>query len=78
MANPGINIPAEMHFELNDDLAGLALGSEFLLGADIELYRNLVPGSLARGVESCLEKCGIPKSDYVKRALAPGDILPSV
>jgi len=76
--DPGINIPAQTLFELDDDLASLALGLEFLPGADIELYRNLVPSSLAQGVESCLEKCGIPKTDYVKRALVPGDKLPKM
>ena len=63
--DPGINTPAESLFELDDDLVGLATGLEFLDGADIDLYRNLVPTSLAQGVESCLEKCGIPKTDYV-------------
>ena len=63
--DPGINTPAESLFKLDDDLVGLATGLEFLDGANIDLYRNLVPSSIAQGVESCLLKCGIPKTDYV-------------
>ncbi|KAH6674910.1 RmlC-like cupin domain-containing protein [Halenospora varia] len=60
--DPGINTPAESLFMLDDDLVGLATGLEFLEGADIDLYRHLVPSSLAQGVESCLVKCGIKKT----------------
>jgi hypothetical protein len=65
--DPGINTPAETLFQLDDDFAGLALGLEFLEGADIERYRHLVPATLARGVESCLRRCGIEKN-AVERA----------
>jgi hypothetical protein len=61
--DPGLNTPAESLFMLDDDLVGLALGLEFLPGADIDKYRHLVPASLAQGVESCLSKCGISKSE---------------
>jgi hypothetical protein len=59
--DPGINTPAETLFQLDDDFAGLALGLEFLEGADIDTYRHLVPATLAQGVESCLRRCGIEK-----------------
>jgi hypothetical protein len=60
--DPGINTPAETLFQLDDDFASLALGFEFLEGADIDKYRHLVPATLARGVESCLRRCGIEKN----------------
>lgn len=44
--DPGINTPAESLFMLDDDFAGLALGLEFLDGADIDKYRHLVPATL--------------------------------
>lgn len=40
---------------LDDDFASLGLGLEFLPGADIDKFRNLVPPTLAQGVESCLK-----------------------
>ena len=60
--DPGVNTPAEMLLQLDDDFAGLALGLEFLPGTDIDKYRNLVPATLAQGVESCLKRCGIKKN----------------
>lgn len=60
--DPGINTPAESLFMLDNDFAGLALGLEFLPGADIDKFRNLVPATLAQGVESCLRRCGIKKN----------------
>jgi hypothetical protein len=60
--DPGINTPAETLFQLDDDFASLALGLEFLEGADIDKYRHLVPATLAQGVESCLRRCGIEKN----------------
>lgn len=59
--DPGINTPAESLYQLDDDFAGLALGLEFLEGADIDKFRHLVPTTLAQGVESCLRRCGIAK-----------------
>jgi hypothetical protein len=61
--DPGTNTPAETLFQL-DDFAGLALalGLEFLEGADIERYKHLVPATLPQGVESCLRRCGIEKN----------------
>ncbi|KAE9378299.1 RmlC-like cupin [Stipitochalara longipes BDJ] len=61
--DPGLNTPAESLFMLDDDLVGLALGLEFLPGADIDKFRHLVPASLAQGVESCLSRCGISKNE---------------
>ena len=61
--DPGINAPAETLFQLDDDFAGLALGLEFIEGADIDKYRHLVPATLAQGVESCLRRCGIKKAE---------------
>ncbi|KAF2111264.1 RmlC-like cupin domain-containing protein, partial [Lophiotrema nucula] len=57
--DPGLNTPAEALFQLDDNFAGLALGLEFLPGADIDKFRHLVPATLAQGVESCLRRCGI-------------------
>ncbi|KAH8897338.1 spherulin-1A [Thozetella sp. PMI_491] len=61
--DPGINTPGESLFFLDDDFVGLALGLEFLPGADIDKYRNLVPATLAQGVETCLKRCGIKKNE---------------
>ncbi|KAH6673059.1 RmlC-like cupin domain-containing protein [Halenospora varia] len=61
--DPGINTPAESLFMLDDDFSGLALGLEFLPGADIDKFRHLVPATLAQGVETCLTRCGITKND---------------
>jgi hypothetical protein len=60
--DPGLNTPAESLFQLDDDFAALALGLEFLPGADVDKYRNLVPATIAQGVESCLKRCGIEKN----------------
>ncbi|KAH8670369.1 spherulin-1A [Tricladium varicosporioides] len=60
--DPGINTPAESLFMLDDDFSGLALGLEFLPGADIDKFRHLVPATLAQGVETCLKRCGITKN----------------
>jgi hypothetical protein len=57
--DPGINTPGESLFMLNNEFVGLALGLEFLPGAHIDKYRDLVPASPTQGVESCLRKCGI-------------------
>ncbi|KAF4629550.1 hypothetical protein G7Y89_g8596 [Cudoniella acicularis] len=54
--DPGINTPAESLFMLDDKFSGLALELEFLPSADIEKYRDLVPATLAQGVESCLKR----------------------
>jgi hypothetical protein len=61
--DPGINTPGESLFMLDDEFSGLALGLEFLPGADIDKYRKLVPATLAQGVESCLRRCGIEKNE---------------
>jgi len=47
---------------LDNDFAGLTLGLEFLPGADIDTYRDLVPPTLAQGVANCLAACGIVKN----------------
>jgi hypothetical protein len=62
--DPGINTPAESLFMLDDKFAGLALGLEFLPGADIDKFRTLVPATLAQGVESCLKRCGIEENEF--------------
>jgi hypothetical protein len=60
--DPGINTLTETLFQLDDFFASLALGLEFLEGADIDRYRHLVPATLAQGVEDCLRRCGIEKN----------------
>lgn len=50
----GVTTPADSLFMLDDDLAG----------ADIDKYRNLVPATLAQGVELCLERFGIKKNTF--------------
>ncbi|KAG4412326.1 hypothetical protein IFR04_014545 [Cadophora malorum] len=62
-ADPGANFPAETLFQLDDNFAGLALGLEFLPGADIDRFHHLVPATLAHGVDSCLRRCGIKKNE---------------
>lgn len=62
--DPGINTPGESLFMLDNEFSGLALGLEFLPGADIDKYRDLVPATLAQGVvESYLRRCRIEKNE---------------
>jgi hypothetical protein len=61
--DPSINTPAESLFMLDDKFASLALGLEFLPGANNDNFRTLVPATLAQGVENCLKRCGIEKNE---------------
>jgi hypothetical protein len=61
--DPSINTPAESLFMLDDKFASLALGLEFLPGANNDNFRTLVPATLAQGMESCLKRCGIEKNE---------------
>jgi len=45
---------------MNGEIVTAAFG-EAIDGADVELFRKVIPTSIAQGVESCLNYCGIAK-----------------
>ncbi|KAG5742826.1 hypothetical protein H9Q70_014454 [Fusarium xylarioides] len=47
-------------FALSDEVIGASFGQS-IVGEDIERVRQAIPKSIARGVDSCLEKCGLMK-----------------
>lgn len=62
--DPGVQQTAQSLFSLDDDLLEAAFKSDFTFaGQDIDQFRAIIPPNVAKGVESCLEKCGIPKSN---------------
>lgn len=56
--DPGVNSLGESLFELDNPFISLATG---IPGSDIDKYRQLVPATIAQGVDGCLAKCGIKK-----------------
>lgn len=61
--DPGLNAPAESLFQLSDEFIAPTFGSlDVLDGREIERFRNLVPATVALGVETCLRRCGITKN----------------
>ncbi|KAJ2899923.1 hypothetical protein MKZ38_002722 [Zalerion maritima] len=66
--DPGVEQVAETFFGLRSDIVQATLGGvDMIDGADLESFRDMIPGNVAAGVESCLKKCGIEKNE--KRSL---------
>lgn len=60
--DPGVQQSAQRLFDLDDDLLVADFASDFTFdGRDVDQFRNLIPANVAKGVESCLAKCGISK-----------------
>ena len=58
--DPGVQQAAQTFLGLDDDLIA-AVAGDVVDGAEIDMFRSMVPANVAMGVESCLAKCGIPK-----------------
>ena len=54
---------AQRLFDLDDDVLRAEFASDlaFKDGRDLDEFRNQIPENVAKGVESCLKKCGIAK-----------------
>ncbi|KAL3417916.1 spherulin-1B precursor [Phlyctema vagabunda] len=59
--DPGVQQAAQTFFGLRDDIVKAALGAESIDGRDIDQFKSTIPPNVARGVESCLQRCGIQK-----------------
>lgn len=60
--DPGTNSVAQSFFGLNGEVVQASLGwPANFKGSDLELFRSIIPATLAARVESCLETCGIAK-----------------
>jgi oxalate decarboxylase/phosphoglucose isomerase-like protein (cupin superfamily) len=59
----GTNQVAQGFFGLNGDVVAAATGFQSPVnGQDINAFRSKIPLSLAKGIESCLKTCNIPKN----------------
>lgn len=60
--DPGVGQIAQEYFGLDGEIvSGSAGGDVTVEGADIEKFRGKIPANVAKGVESCLKRCGITK-----------------
>lgn len=59
----GVSSVAQRLFELDDDVLRAEFGSDLAFndGRDLDAFRNAIPANVAKGVASCLQKCGITK-----------------
>ncbi len=54
---------AQTFFGFDAEAIEAAVGNGFTFeGGDDDKFRNAIPANVALGVESCLEKCSIPKN----------------
>ncbi|TLS20362.1 uncharacterized protein PpBr36_11365 [Pyricularia pennisetigena] len=58
--DPGAGQVVEQTIAFTDDLIAAAFGQS-ISGENLEAVRKAIPTSIALGVESCLERCGIEK-----------------
>ncbi|EHA53230.1 spherulin-1B [Pyricularia oryzae 70-15] len=58
--DPGAGQVVEQTIAFTDDLIAAAFGQS-ISGENLEAVRKAIPSSIAFGVESCLERCGIEK-----------------
>lgn len=58
-SDPGTQQIAQTLFSLSGDLISAVFG-EAIDGAEVANYYNVLPAPVAKGVTSCLAKCGIP------------------
>lgn len=47
-------------FAFTDDIIAASFG-QAIAGENIDAVRNIIPASIALGVETCLQRCGIKK-----------------
>lgn len=60
--DPGVGQIAQEYFGLEDEIVAASAGGEVTVnGQDIDKFRALIPANVAKGVESCLKKCGLEK-----------------
>ncbi|KAG9230885.1 spherulin-1A [Amylocarpus encephaloides] len=60
--DPGVGQIAQEYFGLNKEIVtGSAGGEVSIEGKDVDAFRGLIPDNVAKGVDSCLVKCGIAK-----------------
>jgi oxalate decarboxylase/phosphoglucose isomerase-like protein (cupin superfamily) len=60
--DPGVGQMAQEYFGLENEIVKGSAGGEVTVdGKDIDQFRSLIPINVAKGVDSCLAKCGIKK-----------------
>lgn len=60
--DPGVGQIAQEFLSLEQEIVEGSIGGEVSInGMDIEQFRHLIPDNVAKGVESCLARCGIAK-----------------
>lgn len=60
--DPGVGQIAQEYFGLEDEIVKGTVGGEIAVdGQDIDAFRSKIPANVAKGVDSCLAKCGIAK-----------------
>lgn len=60
--DPGVGQIAREYFGLEDEIVRGSSGGEIAVdGRDIKIFRSKIPANIAKGVDSCLAKCGIAK-----------------
>ncbi|KAH8591771.1 RmlC-like cupin domain-containing protein, partial [Bisporella sp. PMI_857] len=57
--DPGVGQIAQEYFGLENEIVKGSAGGEVSIdGADIEKFRAKIPANVAKGVDSCLQRCG--------------------
>ncbi|RDL38763.1 putative spherulin-1b protein [Venustampulla echinocandica] len=60
--DPGVGQIAQEYFGLSNEIVKGSAGAEVSIdGADIDHFRSKIPENVAKGVDSCLARCGIKK-----------------
>lgn len=60
--DPGVGQIAQEFYGLEDEIVKGSTGGDITVdGRDIDAFRALIPANVAKGVDSCLAKCGIAK-----------------
>ena len=60
--DPGVGQIAQEYYGLEDEIVKASSGGEVTVnGADIDIFRHLIPANIEKGVDTCLAKCGIAK-----------------
>ena len=60
--DPGVGQIAQEYFRLEGEIVRGSAGGELSIsGEDVEAFRSKIPENVAKGVDSCLAKCGIAK-----------------
>jgi hypothetical protein len=60
--DPGVGQIAQEYFGLTSEIVKGSAGGEVTIGGEfIDAFRDKLPANVAKGVDSCLQKCGIAK-----------------